>query len=348
MRLLVLGGTRFLGRAIVDEAVSRGYDVTTFSRGRSGHPRPGAEALRGDRTSPGDLRQLGQRDWDGVIDTSVLAPAHVLASAQVLADRVRHYTYISTISVYAQWPRERVTEVSPVLDCPADATGTVETLGYGELKAGAERAVATALPGRCLIVRPGLIVGPHEDVGRLPWWLGRLARGGEVLAPGDPGKKVMMTDARDLAAWAIDNTRRSLPATVNVPGADGVTFGGLLATCARFTGADGHAAATFRWVADSVLLGAGVEPWTELPMWAPDTPDFAGIWRVSGDRALRTGMRYRPLTDTVHDTWTWLRQEAAAGRPVEETASQPGIGLDPDKERAILAALGSEAGDEPA
>src|SRR5215467_6004322 len=119
MRLLVLGGTRFVGRAIVDEACSRGYDVTTFSRGVSGHPRPGCEALRGDRTIPHDLRQLTRRDWDGVIDTSVLAPAHVLASAQVLADRVRHYTYISTISVYAEWPRDRVTEESPVLDCPA-------------------------------------------------------------------------------------------------------------------------------------------------------------------------------------------------------------------------------------
>jgi 2'-hydroxyisoflavone reductase len=340
MRLLVLGGTRFLGRAIVDEAISRGYDVTTFSRGPSGHPRPGAESLRGDRTNAGDLRQLDQRDWDGVIDTSVLAPAHVLASAQFLAGRVPHYTYISSISVYAEYPGEGVTEESPVLGCPADATGTVETLGYGELKAGAERAVAAAMQGRCLIVRPGLIVGPHENVGRLPWWLGRLARGGTIIAPGEPGRPVRMTDARDLASWAVDNTRRRLPATINVPGPDGVTFGELLATCARFAAADGHSVATLRWVPDSVLLDAGVEPWTELPMWAPDIPDLAGIWQVSGDRALRTGMRYRPLTDTVHDTWLWLRQEAAAGRPLDQIARGPEIGLDPDKEREILAKLG--------
>jgi 2'-hydroxyisoflavone reductase len=340
MRLLVLGGTRFLGRAIVDEAISRGYDVTTFSRGLSGHPRPGAEALCGDRTNADDLRQLGQRDWDGVIDTSVLAPAHVLASAQLLADRVQHYTYISTISVYAKWPREPATEDSPVLDCPADAAGTVATLGYGELKAGSERAVAAAMPGRCLIVRPGLIVGPHEDVGRLPWWLGRLARDGTVIAPGDPGRPVRMTDARDLASWAVDNTRRCLPAVINVPGPAGVTFGELLATCARFTGADGHPVATLRWVPDGVLLDAEAEPWTELPMWVPDSIDFAGIWDVSGDRALRTGMRYRPLTDTVHDTWLWLRREAAAGRPLDQAAHRPEIGLDPDKERRILAALG--------
>ena len=168
MRLLVLGGTRFLGRAIVDDASSRGYDVTTFSRGLSGHPRPGAEPLRGDRTSADDLRQLSAREWDAVIDTSTLAPVHVAASAQVLADHVGHYTYVSTVSVYREHPREPATEESAVLDCPADAAGTVDTLGYGELKAGCERAVQEAMPGRNLIARPGLIIGPHENVGLAP------------------------------------------------------------------------------------------------------------------------------------------------------------------------------------
>lgn len=340
MRLLVLGGTSFLGRAIVDDAVSRGYDVTTFSRGISGHPRPGAEALHGDRTNADDLRQLAQREWDGVIDTSVLAPAHVLAAAQILAGQVQHYTYISTISVYARRPGEGATEDSPLLDCRPDATGTVETLGYGELKAGSERAVAAALPGRCLIVRPGTIVGPHENVGRVPWWLARMARGGTVLAPGEPGRTVQMTDARDLASWAVDNTRRRLPATINVPGPGGATFGDLLTTCARLTGTDGYPAATLRWVADRVLLNAGVQPWMELPMWVPDQPEFAGMWHVSGDRALRTGMRYRPLADTVHGTWIWLRQEAAGGTPLDRIARRPEIGLDPEKEREILASLG--------
>jgi 2'-hydroxyisoflavone reductase len=339
MRLLVLGGTRFLGRAIVDEALSRGYDVTTFTRGLSGHPRPGAEALRGDRTDAGDLRQLADRDWDGVIDTSTLAPAHVLASAELLAGRVRHYTYISTISVYADRPGEPITEDSPVLDCPADATGDRDSLGYGELKAGAERAVSTAMSGRCLLVRPGLIVGPHEDVGRLPWWLARLARGGTVLAPGEPGARLRVTDARDLASWVVDNTRRCLPATINVPGPDGTTLGDLLAACQRFTRGAGGPAATLRWVPDRVLLDAGVQPWMELPMWAPDIPDLAGIWDVSGDRALRTGIRYRALADTVHDTWSWLRQEVAAGTPLDQTPRAPGIGLDPARESEILASV---------
>jgi len=337
MRLLVLGGTRFLGRAIVDEAVSRGYDVTTFSRGLSGHPRPGVQVLRGDRTSEDDLRQLARQEWDAAIDTSVLAPAHVLASARLLADQLRHYTYVSSLSVYADDPRGAVTEESPVLACPPDATGTMETLGYGELKAGSERAVAEAMPGRNLIARPGLIVGPHENIGRLPWWLVRFAKGGPLLAPGTPDRPIRMTDARDLAAWLIDNTRRGIPGTVNVPGPEDTTIGELMAACEQATRADRAGSAEVRWVPDSVLLEAGVEPWMELPMWAPDIPELAGIWLASGDRAVRTGIRYRPLPDTVHDTWLWLKQEAAAGKQVDEFERHPSIGLDPAREQQILA-----------
>src|SRR5256885_11693141 len=158
MRLLVLGGTRFLGRAIVDDAISRGYDVTTFWRGLSGRPRPGAEALHGDRTSAEDLLQLSARDWDAVIDTSTIAPVHVAASAQLLAGQVGHYTYVSTESVYRDQPREPATEESAILDCPPDAAGTVEALGYRELQAGCERAGQEAEPGPDLIAPPGPVI----------------------------------------------------------------------------------------------------------------------------------------------------------------------------------------------
>src|ERR1035438_2225313 len=136
--------------------------------------------------------------------------------------------------------------------------------------------------------RPGRIVGPHEDVARLPWWLPRLARGGTVIAPGEPGRPVRLTDARDLATWLVDNTRRKNPGNVTVAGPDGTTFGELLAVCSEITEADRTAPATLRWVADGALLAAGVEPWMELPMWAPDIPELAGTWQVSGDRAVRT------------------------------------------------------------
>ena len=152
--------------------------------------------------------------------------------------------------MYADYPREPATEDSPVLDCAPDATGTLDSLGYGQLKAGSERAASAAFPGRCLIVRPGLIVGPHENVRWSAWWLARLARGGTVLAPDGPGKPVRMTDVRDLAAWVVDNTRRGLPATVNVPGPQGTTFGALLADCARLASADGSPHAELRWVSD--------------------------------------------------------------------------------------------------
>jgi len=240
--------------------------------------------------------------------------------------------------VYAEYPQQPTTENSPVLDCPADATGTVDSLGYGPLKAGSERAAGAAFPGRCLIVRPGLIVGPHENVQWLSWWLQRLARGGTVLAPDRPGKPVRMTDVRDLAAWVVGNTRRGLPATVNVPGPQGTTFGSLLADCARLTSADGLPHAELRWIGDHDLLDAGVSPWTGLPMWAPDIPELAHIWQVPGDRALRTGMRYRPLSDTVHDTWLWLKHDAAAGRGRPPHGLLE-LGIDPDAERAVLAAL---------
>ncbi|MGH3158585.1 MAG: NAD-dependent epimerase/dehydratase family protein, partial [Streptosporangiaceae bacterium] len=262
MRILVLGGTRFVGRALVDQAVSRGHDVTTFTRGRHGEPRPGAESLHGDRTVAADLAVLAGRDWDAVIDTSMLAPAHVAASAAVLAGHVGHYTYVSTLSVYSERPREPVTEDSATFGGAPDAEGDLESLGYGVLKSGSERAVTAAFPDRHLIVRPGLIAGPHDDVGRLPWWLARLARGGRVLTPGDPGRPVRLTDARDLAAWMLDSGRRGITGTVNVPGPRGATFGQLIDACLAATLAASTPAAELIWAPDDVLLSAGVQPYT--------------------------------------------------------------------------------------
>jgi 2'-hydroxyisoflavone reductase len=340
MRILVLGGTRFVGRAVVDQAVSRGHDVTTFTRGQHGEPRPGAEALHGDRTRRQDLLVLAARDWDAVIDTSVIAPAHVAASAGLLAGHAGHYTYVSSLSAYSGRPREPVTEGSPVHECRPDAEGSAESLGYGPLKAGCERAVAAAFPGRHLIVRPGLIAGPHDDGGRLSWWLARVARGGRVLAPGDPGRPVRLTDARDLAGWMLDSARRGITGIVNVPGPRGCTFGELMNACTEAACAGSGVDAELVWAPDDVLLAAGVRPYTELPMWAPDIPELAGTWEASGDRARLAGMRYRPLADTVRDTWAWLAQHAAAqAKPLDDLAQRAGAGLDPVRERRILAGL---------
>lgn len=350
MRILVLGGTRFVGRAVVDQAISRGHDVATFTRGLHGDPRPGAVALRGDRTRPEDLRPLASQDWDAVIDTSALAPVHVAASARLLAGHTDRYLYVSSVSVYPGWPAGPVTEESATFPCPPDAAGSEESLGFGPLKAGSERAVSGAFPGRHLIVRPGLIAGPHDDVGRLPWWLARFARGGRVLAPGEPGRPVRLTDVRDLAAWMLDSARRKITGTVNVPGPRGCTFGDLMAACAEVTRAfasgtpasggrvSGGLAAELVWIPDDVLLAARVEPGDELPLWLPDRPELAGAWEISGERARLAGMRYRPLIDTVRDTWAWLSREAAAGG-LPAVTRRAGIGLDPEREQEILGSL---------
>lgn len=323
MRILVLGGTRFAGRALVDQAVSRGHDVTTFTRGEHGEPRPGAEALHGDRTKPEDLRTLGARDWDAVIDVSAAAPVHVTAAATLLAGHARHYTYLSSLAVYTGGAAGPLTEDSPVHDTPADATGTAASLGYGPLKAGGERAVAAAFPGRHLIVRASPLTGPHDQDGGLPWWLTRLATGGEVLAPGRPDRPVLLTDARDLAAWIVDSIRRRIAGVVNVPGPGGSTFGGLLALGQETVRAQAAAPATLVWTPDDVLLAEGVTPGADLPLWTPDPP---GTPVVSGDRAQLAGLRYRALADTVHDTWGWLATQPHGTPP----------GLDPTRERRIL------------
>jgi 2'-hydroxyisoflavone reductase len=340
MRILVLGGTQFVGRAIVDQAVSRGHDVTTFTRGQHGEPRPGAEALHGDRTRQQDMAVLAGRDWDAVIDTSVIVPAHVAAAAALLAGHAGHYTYVSSLSVYSGRPGQPVTEESPTHACPPDAAGSVESLGYGPVKAGSERAVAAAFPGRHLIVRPGLIAGPHDVAGGLAWWLARVARGGRVLAPGDPGRPVRLTDARDLAGWILESVRRGITGVVNVPGPRGSTFGELMDACLAAAGA-GSGTAELVWAPDGVLLAAGLRPCTELPMWVPDLPELAGTWEASGERARLAGMRYRPLADTVRDTWGWLAHDTATeAKPLGDLAQQQaGTRLDPARERGILAGL---------
>lgn len=294
-----------------------------MTRGVSGEPPPGVEALHGDRTKEADLEVLRDREWDAAVDTSDLAPRDVGTAARLLAGRVRHYVYVSTMSVYPDLGRRPVDETSSVYECPADAAD----VEYGPGKAGAERAVEQALPGRALIVRPGLILGPHEYPGRLLWWLLRIARGGRVLAPGAPDRAVRFVDVRDLATWMLDNTRRRLPGVVNVPGPrNTTTMGELLGMCVEATGSR----AEFAWLDDATLTDADVQPWTELPLWVPAGFGFDAWTETSDERARLAGIRYHPVRGTVFDTWRWLRG-------VPEPPLAPDIGIDPDKEQRVLA-----------
>ena len=289
MRTLILGGTVFLGRHVAAEALSRGHELTLFTRGAHGTV-DGAEHLIGDRT--GDLSALEGREWDVVIDTSGFESEHVARSSALLGDA--HLVFVSSCSVYPAWPAEPVDEDSPVWEAGDD---------YGAQKAASERAAEAALPGRVAAVRAGLICGPHDNVFRLPWWVRRIAQGGRVPAPGDPGRTVQLIDARDLAAWMLDlGERRAAGAFNGTAPAGRTTMGEVLEAAVAATGSG----AELVWVQDERLQEAGVEPWTELPLWLPEA-EFPGAWEVGTERAQAAGLRCRPVAETVADVWSWLR-----------------------------------------
>ncbi|GAA5059573.1 2'-hydroxyisoflavone reductase [Thermocatellispora tengchongensis] len=330
MKVLIIGGSVFLGRAITQEALRRGHEVTTFNRGVSGDDLPGAEAVRGDREVTADLERLAEgRTWDAVIDVCGFVPRVVGESVRVLSGRAATYAFISSISAIADFPAKPVDETSPLHPCEPDAGP--DDGDYGALKAGCERAVEQGFAGNTLIIVPGLIIGPYENVGRLPWWLTRIARGGQVLAPGDPNRPIQLIDARDIAAFTLDRCEAATPGRFLTSGVQGnTTFGEWLALCARETGSN----AEFVWADDAFLLDHGVQPWSELPLWAPDTPGFDAVWLPSSAKALAAGLRCRPVAETVRDTWAWLREIPEEKRSFGNAELRHGI--DPQKEAELL------------
>lgn len=327
MRTLILGGTGFVGAATADAAVARGDDVTVLNRGLRTAPPDGATALVGDRTAPDGLAALSGV-WDLVVDTWSGAPSVVAASAAALADSAARYAYVSSRSVYA-WPiAAGAAEDAPVVAADPDAGQT----DYAADKRGGERAVLRAFGAdRSLLARAGLILGPREDVGRLPWWLSRIARGGRVLAPGPAELPLQYVDARDLADLLLSTDATGPLNTVSAPGH--TTMGELLQACRTATGAD----AELVWVPPEVILDAGIAPWTELPVWM--APDTEGMALHTGDttRAAAAGLRCRPVAETVADTWDWLQTAGYAPR-----ADRPAPGLDAAKEADVLGAWDAE------
>jgi nucleoside-diphosphate-sugar epimerase len=330
MRLLVLGGTEFAGRAIVAEALRRGWEVTLLNRGTR-PALPGVTALRGDRTAPDGLAALAGGTWDLAVDTWSWAPGAVRDSARALAGRVGHYSYVSSRSVY-RLPQPAGTpqrgEDTPVVAADPDAGDG----DYAQHKRGAELAVEREFGDRSLLLRAGLILGPHEDIGRLPWWLHRIERGGQVLAPGPRDLPLQYIDVRDLASWTLDAAARGLTGPYDVVSAPGhATMGSLLDSCVEATGAD----ARLRWADPEVIVAAGIEPWTELPVWMPPGELHEALHGGDVSRALAAGLRCRPVAETVADTWAWLRALPRAPR----RADRPRVGLDAEREAAVLRAL---------
>lgn len=296
MDLLILGGTRFLGLHLARAAVERGHRITLFNRGKSTPGLfPDAEELRGERG--GDLSELRGRSWDAAIDTSGYLPREVRASAGLLADSVEHYTFVSSISVYGDFGRVGMDEGAPVLASPDPEPEESSIELYGKLKAGCERAAEAAMPGRTLVVRPGMIVGPNDYTNRFPYWCRRVAEGGEVLAPGDPGRPVQLIDVRDLAGWMLRLSEERSTGVYNATGPDyELTMRGMLEGIREAT----DSGARFVWASEKFLLDAGVRPWEELPFWVPE--EMAGILSVSVDKALGAGLSFRPLEETVRGT----------------------------------------------
>ncbi|MGD0560898.1 MAG: NAD-dependent epimerase/dehydratase family protein [Streptosporangiaceae bacterium] len=326
MRILILGGTRFLGRAITEAALGRGDTVTLFNRGTTNPGLyPGIETVTGDRTV--DLSAVAGQDWDAVIDVAAYEPEVVRLSAETFAKTAGRYVFVSTVSVYAdQSSRETQREDSPVLALPDEVTEPAEL--YGPKKAVAERIVAEIYGDRALIPRPGLIVGPHDPTDRFPYWPRRIARGGKVLAPGDPADLVQFIDARDLASWIIDGIHYGLDGVCNLVGRS-EPFGEFLDQCraATFTYAE------LIWVSSAQLLAAGVTPWVEVPLWLGGAPELAGFNDVGNTRAVVTGLTLRPVIETIRDTLAW---DIARGGP------EPGkeLGLTAEEEQRLLATVG--------
>lgn len=302
MRILVLGGTQFAGRHLVELALARGHDVVLFNRGRTAPELfPGVEQITGDRT--GDLAGLGGVEADAVADMCGYFPGDVERSAALLAPAVGRYLFVSSRSVYADHSLPGANEDSPIAEMPADApTDVVTGENYGPLKAACERAAETAFPGRTLVLRPGLIVGPYDPTGRFTHWPQRIGDGGDVLAPAAPEQPIQVIDARDLAAFALDLLERGAGGTFDVVTPDGMlTLGGVLDAC--LAAAPG---ARIVWADPGFLLDHGVEPWTELPLWTPGD-DMAGFQRSDVSRAVGAGLRFRPIAETVADTLAWAR-----------------------------------------
>jgi 2'-hydroxyisoflavone reductase len=318
MRLLVLGGTKFLGRATVDAALARGHEVTLFNRGQTNPGLyPNAEKVTGDRTE--DLSALDGREWDAVLDMATFLPRVVRLSVDALRGRTARYVYISIISAYADQSLPPV-EGAPVAELEDPDSESIED--YSALKATCERIVEDAYGEGALIIRPGLIVGPHDPTDRFTYWPRRVAAGGRVLAPAPPDAPVQFIDVRDLGEWIVHVTEHEASGVFNATG-ETITFERLLSECQAVSGP-----AEIVWVPSEKLVEAGVGEWMELPLWIV-SPEFSATHLADVSKAVEAGLTFRPLAETIADTLTW---DADREWPPAE-----GVGLAPERERELLA-----------
>lgn len=322
MRLLILGGTRFLGRAIVSAALDAGHHMSLFNRGQTNPDLfPKLELIRGDRD--GGLHLLANRQWDAVIDTCGYVPRLVRASAAQLAPTVDHYTFISSISVYADPVQPGSDEEAPLAMMADESVEEITGETYGPLKVLCEEAASEEMDGRALHVRAGLIVGPHDPTDRFTHWPHRVALGGQMLAPGEPSAPVQFIDVRDLARWIVSAAESRLVGPYNATGPTApLTFVEFLKICRATTGSD----ASYVWVDEPFLLAHEVSPFTELPLWVPEGE--AGILQIDTQKAQEQGLTFRPLAETIRETLQWSSARSSD--------HQWRNGLSPEREQTLL------------
>lgn len=325
MKILVLGGKRFLGIALVDAILQAGHTPTLFNRGLT-NPElfPKVKNLIGNRD--GDLNALKRRKWDAVIDTSGFVPRIVKQSAEFLSGRCQSYTFISSISVYKDFKQPDISEDYPLaqLEDPTEEDYTGDA--YGPLKALCEYEIQQNFDGCVLVLRPGLIVGPNDPTDRFTYWPWRVSLGGKVLAPAPPSSNLQFIDVRDLAEFIIKMIEREKEGVYNVTGPKKpATFGSLLVACREASLSD----ASFVWAEEPFLIKEGVTPWTELPLWVPSSdPSFTGFYNINISKALKEDLKFRPLSQTVSDTLTWLKT-----RPASKSLK---VGMDIARETELL------------
>lgn len=312
MNLLIMGGTQFVGRAVAEAALAAGHELTLFHRGRTNPGLfPEAEHVHGDREA--DLTPLAGRSWDAVVDTSGYEPQVVRASVETL--RGTRYAFVSTISVYADLT------VGPDEQSATHESGD----GYGELKAACERE----LPDGALIVRPGLIVGPHDPTYRFTYWVDRIARGGDVVAPAPPERPVQFIDVRDLGEWLVRCVENGTTGVFNAVGPGrGLTMGEVLEACVGAAGSD----ARLHWLDPALLKERGVAEWIGLPLWVYES-GYRGMLGTDNARAIAAGLTFRPVEETVRDTLAWIR---SGEKIIRDDWAEERPGLTPEREAELL------------
>lgn len=324
MKLLIIGGTRFVGRHLVNSARAHGHDVTLFNRGQSN---PGlfrrVKIIKGDREH--DLDQL-QGQWDAVVDTCGYIPRIVRLSAEALKDKVGRYIYISSVSVYFSFQKIGIKESDAVGKMADESVEEITGETYGPLKALCEKTVQDAYGPRSLIIRPGLVVGPHDPTDRFTYWPLRIAKGGDVLAPDNPSAMTQFIDARDLADFVVrlaDNNVSGVFNVVNNP----VTLNTVFETCRRVS----KSKAVFHWAPVDFLAKHNVQPWSDMPAWVPETGEDAGVSHVDNSKALGAGLTFTPLAQTIQDIYEW--------EPERSNDYQMKAGLKPEREKELLELL---------